>query len=369
MGQAALATRRGGPPLPPEGFEPRDEVSEYTALPEPPDLVLVLDDPRDLATAWPDWGRVVAVVVEGEATGDALAAAPCVVGVAGIGRSVRDGDLVLVDADRGVVTIDPDMRAVAEFQEARSGARARFVLGHAHLPVATLDGVPVRVAARVGELADVDAAMRSGADALVVLWRSQPPADGETRIQRLAKLCAGKPITVLQAGGAISSTSLVRAAAAVDLTVALSAEGGPAVFDAWREEAGKARESLLMEAALGGEPRLAAWVEPGGSADVAALGVSRVIVRCGASGLQSAGEAAWFDDLAVSAASAMVAVEMELADVSAAAVSAAIGLGAAALIVPAGQAGAAKDIVRGLRADDCREEVRRAMAEAEEAGE
>lgn len=362
MGRAALATRRGGPPLPPDGFEPRDEVSEFSALPEPPDVILVLRDLRDLPGAWPDWATVVGIVAECDAADDPPAGTPCLAGVAGAMRAVHDGDLLLLDADDGSVTIDPDMRAVAEFQRAQNAGRpgSRFVLGHEHLPAATIDGAAIRVAARVGRVVDLDAAMRAGADALLAPWGSSAPIDAATRVRRMAQLSAGKPITLLVAEGALSARAVARAAAEVDLTVALPVASVRTDIERWRDELATARSSLHAERLRSGTPRDAAWGSLGDPFDPADLPVSRLIVRCSADRWPpDVAAAGWLEEVSRAALCAMIPLELELESAQPVDVEFAIGSGAAAVIVAPERVSAVKEVVRGTRAEECREAFRR----------
>lgn len=369
MGQAALATRRGGPPPPPEGLEPREEVSEFSAIPERPDVVLVIEDPRDMADAWPGWANVVAVVAEREAALDAVAPVPCVIGVTGVLRAAHDGDLMLVDADQGFVTIDPDMRAVSEFQQAQAERRsgARYVLGQAHLPAATSDGAPVRVAAWVASASDAEVAMRSGADAFVVLWGAGSRGDVATRLRRLARLSAGKPLTLLRTDGVVSAAAMAREAVHLDLTIALGAAGGASVFTGWRAEVAAARTALHAQGALAAEPRLAAWMRPGDDPYLPGCDISRVIVLCSIERWPPSPDmAAWLDRVGTGAVSAMAPLELGLDRAEPADIRMAIGAGAAAVIVPPACVSDTKGEVRRASRDECRAAFLRCAADRDE---
>jgi phosphocarrier protein FPr/phosphocarrier protein len=128
--------------------------------------------------------------------------------------ALPDGTPVGVDAERGVVVVEP---AAAELEELRSrmserAARTARLTAAAALECRTADGQRIHVRANVGSLAEARAAVAAGAEGcgllrteFLFLDRSEPPDAGEQRAhyQEIADAMAGRPLVVrtLDAGG------------------------------------------------------------------------------------------------------------------------------------------------------------------------
>ena len=172
-----------------------------------PEGVLVADTllPTDAARLDPD--RTTGVVLAaGSPTAHAallLAARgiPTVVGVGARAQHIEAGTCLLVDADRGVVVLDPTPSAQAH---ARDTIAARAVAladqrAAAQQPARTRDGTVVAVAANVGIAADADRAAVEGADGVGLLRtelrfvdRDAPP-DEEEQVAAYTAVCAALP--------------------------------------------------------------------------------------------------------------------------------------------------------------------------------
>ena len=132
---------------------------------------------------------------------------PAVVGLGDITQRVRAGDRVLLDGTSGEVTIAP---TAAQIEAARSGQHA--VTAIIHQRVTTLDGAGVELACNAGSLADVQAGVSNGADAVglfrtefLYLDRVDLPGEDEQydTFRRAAVALGGRPLVIrtLDAGG------------------------------------------------------------------------------------------------------------------------------------------------------------------------
>ncbi|MFP3980202.1 MAG: phosphoenolpyruvate--protein phosphotransferase [Desulfobacterales bacterium] len=118
--------------------------------------------------------KTSAVVLEdgGKASHAALFARemglPCVCGIQDVTDKVPPGKPALVDADEGIVVINPDKKEKVLFREKRNrqdqvNSRAR---AQSHEPAITRSGKTISVLANVGQKEDVKEAIRNGADGI-----------------------------------------------------------------------------------------------------------------------------------------------------------------------------------------------------------
>ncbi|GAB3354032.1 putative PEP-binding protein [Modestobacter lapidis] len=155
--------------------------------PETPS-VLLADDLAPADTAGLDPARIVALATRlGGATSHTAIIArqlglPCVVGVGGLG-DVPSGALVLVDGERGTVTVDPEpVAARARVAEAQAVTAA---LASYRGPGSTRDGHPVQVLANVQDGVGARAAAAAHAEGVGLLrtelaffgHATEPPVD------------------------------------------------------------------------------------------------------------------------------------------------------------------------------------------------
>lgn len=124
---------------------------------------------RDMALGealWRAGAGVSAIAAESAALPEGGAiGVPALVGVSQLLNNVRDGDIVIVDANRGILVVDPDMRLMAQYQrqQLQPGGK-RYVLGLTHETARTLDGYPVRVIANSPDWQSAVNCMELGAD-------------------------------------------------------------------------------------------------------------------------------------------------------------------------------------------------------------
>ena len=93
---------------------------------------------------------------------------PAVVGVSGLLEVSREGDLVIVDALKGRVYLDPDETELLEFAR-RQEEYSRWqeqVRRSAHLPAETLDAVRIVVRANIEEARECESVLASGAEGI-----------------------------------------------------------------------------------------------------------------------------------------------------------------------------------------------------------
>ena len=146
-----------------------------------------------------------------------LAAAMGIPAVVALGPQlleVRDGVTFVVDADAGLVHVDPE-RSVLEAAERRVTERRNRRAQQeaaAQSECRTADGARIEVFANAGSLTEAQAAVRHGAEGcgllrteFLFLERTEPPDEAEqaARYQEIASAFAGRPVVIrtLDAGG------------------------------------------------------------------------------------------------------------------------------------------------------------------------
>jgi multiphosphoryl transfer protein len=129
-------------------------------------------------------------------------------------RGIADGTPLLLDADTGLLHVDPGAERLAatrrqlELRAARRAAERAAAQEDCY----TADATRIEVLANIGSLAEAQAAARNGAEGcgllrteFLFLERETPPSEAEQRAeyQQLAAVLAGKPLTVrtLDIGG------------------------------------------------------------------------------------------------------------------------------------------------------------------------
>ena len=128
--------------------------------------------------------------------------------------TLADGTAVVLDAERGVLRIDPDggQMAVAESELDRRRERRLAEQAAAQRECRTADGTRIEVLANIGSVNDAEAAVRNGAEGcgllrteFLFLERQSPPDEDEqaAEYQRIATALAGRHLTLrtLDIGG------------------------------------------------------------------------------------------------------------------------------------------------------------------------
>ena len=99
---------------------------------------------------------------------------PSIVGLEDVTASIRNGDTVIIDGNRGIVIIEPDAAQLLEYrQELQRMARISTSLDElADLPAETTDGVQITLHANIEFPAEIDAALLKGATG-IGLYRTE----------------------------------------------------------------------------------------------------------------------------------------------------------------------------------------------------
>ena len=148
----------------------------------PANTVLVARQLLPSDTVFLSRSNTVAVVAEfaGSAAHAALLARelgiPCVGGVPKLLETVHTGDIVLVNGTEGKVVINPESRAMQEYEDALNEVRKRnesLAQGRRIGRTITLDGIEISVMANVRSREDVELAMKCGSDG-IGLFRTEP---------------------------------------------------------------------------------------------------------------------------------------------------------------------------------------------------
>ena len=140
---------------------------------------------------------------------------PCVVGVPNLLARLEQNMQVLVDGDRGLIALEPDEVALAEFDERRASRDARFRVpsAHAQRPAAEMSGRgPIQVLANLESTRDVDTFDVVHCDGtgllrteFLYLERTVFPSEEEQfrMYRRLIDAMEGRPVTIrtLDIGG------------------------------------------------------------------------------------------------------------------------------------------------------------------------
>ncbi len=264
--------------------------------PDMPGCVALLSETQDFRTPSVNKSRVPSVESLGGAVG-----------------SIRDGDLVLVDATRGEVLVDPTDRALSAFQAKLTGLNPirRFFVDCAHETVRAPDGHPIVVAGltaapmtavrsiQVGapgarcdgvhpvslgtvvptsSRLDLDDAIAQGPDLLVLNVGCHCEVIGEA-----VSSAHGKPVLFIVHPEGCCEKALVQAAAWGDVTAAVPVRGASDRATDFGEHLEQATEDLIEEGFETGRVRVAGWIAEGeGNPEaLAECRIERLIVDLG----------------------------------------------------------------------------------------
>lgn len=122
---------------------------------------------------------------------------PCVLGAVGLLRSINEGDIVIVDGNRGVVYVDPEPGVLMHYQQAEEErhTREKVFITSEHIPAQTQDGETVHVYALIQGDDHVGEALENGADGLMVDLRGSNNTYGLG--SHVLREAAGKPVVFL----------------------------------------------------------------------------------------------------------------------------------------------------------------------------
>jgi hypothetical protein len=299
--------------------------------------------------------------------------------------AAADDVLVLVDATRGVVLVDPDPIYLAQYtaEHDRVAPKNRIYLDDAHLPALTLDGRVVTVAT----LTDVgiEGALASGPDALYHrLPLTFDPDAVRRHLAQVEMVAAGKPLLVPY-NPSVPLRPIVEAASTADITLVVPAAEGGSFADASAiadllTELDLAQTECAEADVLSGLPRLAAEVSVVAGGDrpsreemaahveaAAGAGVTRLLC----SGDLSAGSIESLADLIAAASVSLMPVMLHLDETDPldgetgdrAVIHLLIGAGVTGFLVQPDRTQSTKAAIRGASASECRGELAEWIAE------
>ncbi|MCS6776376.1 MAG: hypothetical protein RMJ43_05755 [Chloroherpetonaceae bacterium] len=377
LGTAAVVrTRSGIPILPPMPRRLAEDRARHRSS-EPPHVILIADDydmAQSVAHSLP-WGRVVGIVAASAPPDLPASDLPAVVDVPIQAERMTNDMLILLDAGRGLVLIDPEAALVAQYQaEAeRIAPRRRLFLEGAHLPAHTLDGVVVQVIAEASE-----PAVTAGADALYLTLRSEPPVSGvpppapEQQLEEAVRVAAGKPLFLMHTE-TIPAAAMVQAATRVDLVLVVPVQNDPSRLTQVATDLITAETLCQEQGKICHLPLLAAAVtmdfsEADEAQDItrietlAARGAARVLAQIN---LDSPRCVRRFADVVAAATSALLPVFVHVDEHTLPGapleeiVRTLLGAGVSGLLTWHGQVATLKELIRTLNVAECREALLR----------
>jgi len=400
LGTAVVVQMRDGLPTlpdPPERILRAATGVRRTS--ERPEVILVAEDYRTalaLSGAVP-WAKVAGIAASGGGVGASVPPFPVVVHAKGLMDIVQNDLLLLVDADSGVVFVDPNPVALAQYsaQHAHIAPKHRLYLDEEHQPALTIDGLQIQVVARMQEWKDIETALQQGVDALhlplgsTLLPANLDEADLSRDLNRLIDLSAGKPLFISDRFTLPLPTVLI-AAAKADLTVAIPPQ--PHLdglgFAELLEEMRNAETECYEEDKVCALPRFAAdlggvseWGEEAESMQalvewLAAQGATRLLVNLEQEPL-SEGTLLALEPLLAAAQINLLPTfvsaypfgfnafgQNDLPNTLDTAIGLLIGAGASGILVPPDQVEAAKRIVRAQNGAECRDLLRQVLQES-----
>jgi len=138
------------------------------------ECIIVARDLTPSDTAQIDKAKVLAFVTEigGRTAHTSIIARslelPAVVGAGKGIREIKDGDLIIVDGEEGLVIINPDEKTLNEYKLKRKEfiEAKHQLLKYSTMSSTTTDGKTVEIAANIGSSADLEAVLKNGAEAI-----------------------------------------------------------------------------------------------------------------------------------------------------------------------------------------------------------
>ena len=195
-----------------EGVTAPRELPEHTVLIAKellPSQLVALDASRLAGICMAAGGPTSHVAILAAAMG-----VPALVAMGPTVLALSDRTMVVLDAERGFLRINPDREqlATAEAELSRRHERRAAEQAAAQSEGRTADGTRIEVLANVGSVAEAEAAVRNGAEGcgllrteFLFLDRQSPPDEAEqtAEYQRIATALAGRPLTLrtLDIGG------------------------------------------------------------------------------------------------------------------------------------------------------------------------
>lgn len=120
---------------------------------------------------------------------------PCVIGAIGLLHSVSEGDILIVDGNKGRIHIDPDPSTLIHYQHAEEqrNLREKVFISSEHIPARTQSGEIIYVYAVVANQSQLTEALDSGADGVLIDFRNVD-SDPDGLTNTALRGVAGKPV-------------------------------------------------------------------------------------------------------------------------------------------------------------------------------
>lgn len=210
MGASVTVDAQGGLAGAPERVIREGLKALKTRLPQDdwPEVVIVCDIIAMGSAVKIPGVRIVGIVAQGEDQPVVPLSVPCIGGVRDLLQCVGDEEIIIVDANEGLIYVSPDARTVIRYQStALPEPPSRLFLESVHIPARAQDGRVVTVAGIAASMKEAEIAISRGADVIIVrfaelLDREMTSGarflDPETEVlQTLLALAAGKRLELI----------------------------------------------------------------------------------------------------------------------------------------------------------------------------
>lgn len=343
FGSASVIRVPNGIPLLPARMVERLAKS-YTDSPlEPMDVILVAQDYEYASAMTFPWAHVVGILAERATSETPVGNTPAIVAIPNLINTIEDGDLLLINADHGAVFVNPDGMTIAAYQSEKEHMRPkrRFYLDYQDQPAVTLDGREIRVLATIDTIDDFDMAQHNGADAFYISAGSDllpievTDAEQLSKLNYLAEIADGKPITVMGGREAFDFAALLKVTNRAELTLCLPGKYRAAGFldiqNFIRETSGK----LISENYFVSDIRLAVYLPFGESLvdDLGEYPINRIVID--GLGINEFGsrEQKWLNQLIATSRTMLIPLELIIPSTSKSVIAQVISLGVSGLII------------------------------------
>lgn len=171
---------------------------------------------------------------------------PCVIGLPDLLTCISEGDILIVDGNKGVVHIDPDPPTLIHYQqiEDRLESREKLFIAFEHIPARTQNQETVYVYAHVASEQEAADALDEGADGLIVETSGTDTPIGDY-CSNVLRAVAGKPVAFVVD---LASEEIPRAAMRLAVPNQVTVLFPPADFVSRMAEMRAALKSLAAEA-------------------------------------------------------------------------------------------------------------------------
>ena len=178
-----------------------------------PNTVVVTHDLTPSDTAQLDLEHCAGFVTEigGKTAHSAIMARsleiPAIVGVGNVMTTIKEGEEIIIDGEKGELFISPTPEIIAEYKEMREQflAEKEALKKLKNLPATTIDGRTVKIQGNIGKPEDVDAVIEAGAEG-IGLYRTEflfmdtdhMPTEAEQYVayKTVVEKMKGKPVTI-----------------------------------------------------------------------------------------------------------------------------------------------------------------------------